>query len=345
MKFAVFYGVPTYREDNTWLHEELSKYSETRVVEVSDFWYKIGRFRPRSKLGVGIHAIIYFIQAIILIIKTNKDDVVFSRDHGSSLILSCLTNMFAIKRKIVAFNWIEMPKKHYKKIAYYALKNSDYMPVVNDERLLIKIRNEFKLSKVHGFFFPDTYNIKDAFNVPKIKRGKYIFCGGVNNRDWDTVIGVAKDNPDKIFKFAVNRYWWLYRDDDLPNNIQMYFDLSESEYYKLLRGAYLSVVALKEDKVSGLINIIKSHQYGIPCITNNMGVAELYIPKMYKENLIYDNKRCVEELGRKINYIYNLNDASYLQICKGLQRYLKEKFSPIKLVEQLISDLNLQKYL
>lgn len=342
MKFAVFYGVPTYRDDNTWLHEELSKYSDTRVIEVSDFWYKIGRFHPRSKLGIGIHVIMYFIQAIILILRTNTDDVVFTRDHGSGLIMSCLTKMFNIKRKIIAFNWIEMPKRHYKKIATYALKNDDYIPVVNDKRLLANLKKELQLKDEKGLFFPDSYNIRDVFIKPKNKQEKYIFCGGVNNRDWDIVLDAAKENSDKEFKFVVNKYWWSYRDDDIPNNVQVYFDLSEEEYYKLLRGAYLSVVPLKEDKVSGLINIIKSHQYGIPCITNYMGVTELYIPQAYKGIMMYSNKDFVDDLNRKIRKIYDLSEDCYLYLCQELQEYLKERFSPNKLVNKLIVELKLE---
>lgn len=339
MKFAVFYGVPTYCDDNTWLHEELSKYSETRVIEVSDFWYKIGRFHPRSKLGIGIHVIMYFIQAIILILRTKTDDIVFTRDHGSGLIMSCLTKMFNIKRKIIAFNWIEMPKQHYRKIAEYALKNDDYIPVVNDKRLLAALKKEFQLNSVKGVFFPDLYNTKDSFIKPKIKQPKYIFCGGVNNRDWETVIKAAKKNEDKIFKIVVSKYCWRYKNYMLPSNIELFFDLAEDEYYSLLRGAYLSVVPLKYDKVSGLINIIKSHQYGIPCITNSKGVTSIYIPDELKNLLQYGGEDKAESVSKKLNYIYGMSGEEYLHVCNELQNYLIREFSPKKLVKELIQSI------
>ncbi len=340
MKFAVFYGVPTYRTDNIWLHEELSKYGDTRVIEVSDFWYMIGRFRPRSKLGIGIHVIMYFIQAVMLILRTNTDDIVFTRDHGSSLIMACLTKVFTIKRKIIAFNWIEMPKKHYKKIADYALKNDDYIPVVNDKRMLADLKDAFQLKNVKGVFFPDLYDTRDVFIKPKMKQEKYVFCGGVNNRDWETVIEVAQKNKHIMFKFVVSKYCWKYKRYMLPDNIEIFFDLDEDKYYKILRESCLSIVPLKYDKVSGLINIIKSHQYGIPCITNAKGVASTYIPYELRNLLQYGEEDKVECISKIINLIYDMDEKHYLKICDVLQNYLKEEFSPTILMRKLMKHIS-----
>lgn len=338
MKFAVFYGVPTYREDNTWLHEELSKYGETRVVDVSDFWYKIGRWHQRSKIGILLHAFMYVIHALTIIINTNKNEIIVTRDHGSSLVLAWIIKTLNIKRIIIAFNWIEIPKKHYKYLAHAAFYMANYIPVVNDYRLMEKLRTGFAINKEKMLFFPDIYNTREKFIVPRTKKERYIFSGGTNNRDWDLLLKVARLNSDKKFKIVVNKYCWTYKVEYIPDNVTMFYDLTEKEYYQLMKEAFITIIPLKEDRVSGLINIIRSHQYGVPCITNNMGVTSLYYPSKYKNIMLYTNG--FDDLDKKINRIYDMKENIYIELATDLQLFLRNEFNPQKKVGELSKQIN-----
>ena len=340
MKFAVFYGVPTYREDNTWLHEELSKYGETRVLEVSDFWYRLGRWHPRSKCGIILHFLMYIAYSFIIMARTDKNDVIITRDHGSSLVLAWIISKLNIKRVVVAFNWIENPKSHYRKLAYDALKIEDYIPVVNNCKLIKQLQENLKIKKDRIIFFPDIYNAKEKFKVPDVQKERYIFSGGVNNRDWDLLFKVAEVNKDKKFKIVANKYFWNYKGKCELNNVTMYYDLAEEEYYQIMKNAYLTLIPLKEDKVSGLINIIRSHQYGVPCITNNVGSTALYYPSKYKENMLYSNDNKLVDLNKKINYLYTAEADIYFKIATDLQAFLKVEFSPKQQVYKLFTILD-----
>ena len=105
-----------------------------------------------------------------------------------------------------------------------------------------------------------------------------------------------------------------------------------------MKGAFLTVCPLKEDRVSGLINIIKSIQYGIPCVTTELNATSIYYSNNIKKELLYKiNQK--EDLKQKITNIFSLSKNEYLSIANQCQNYLQENFNPEKNIEKLVDKL------
>lgn len=342
MNFKVFYGVSLKYEDNTWLHKELSRYGTTEIIDVADFWFQLRQYKPRSVIGQLLHVFIAWIQAIKLILSTNKKDIIVTRSHNVSLVFMLIVRILHLKRRMVAYNWIDIPKKRYAKLARIALENENFIPVVNARWLMTAFREKYQLTDMKGIYIPDTYDINDVFLSPRDKKQKYIFAGGINNRDWQTLLRAASLEPNLQFKLVANKYLWQER--DIPFNVEVIFDLTPDKYYELLCGAYICVVPLKEDKVSGLINIIKAHQYGIPCVTVALGCTDIYYPPTQVDVCMYKAGEA-ESLAEKIRCIYAMSEKEYVTLGNALQCYLREEFSPTKLVKVLIDYLQHEQWI
>lgn len=142
------------------------------------------------------------------------------------------------------------------------------------------------------------------------RKGKYVFVGGVNNRDWATLISVSKEMKDIKFVIVSGKSNISYQGE--YENIKFYEEISSKKYYNLMKNAYITVCPLKENKVSGLINIIKSIQYGIPCISTNLYVTSKYYDNILREELLYE--LCdKEELKEKIQHMYEISSEEYIK--------------------------------
>lgn len=342
MQFKVFYGVSLEYEENKWLHKELSKHGQVKVVDVADFWYKLRRWQPHSFLGQLAHVFISWYQALKLVYQTDSQDIVITRSHGVGLIFMLIVNKLGLKRRMVSYNWIDIPKKRYVKLAKIAISQNNFVPVVNDRRLLSVIKDKFALKSMQGIFIPDTYDTEDEFLPPQIKVNKYIFAGGVNNRDWKTLLQVANKLPYIKFHLVVNKYLWQC--EFVPRNVNIHYDLSVEEYNALMKGASVCIVPLKEDRVSGLINIIKAHQYGIPAITTDMECTKIYYPLELRNTYLYKAGNS-ESLQAKVEGLLANSEVEYIGKTNRLQQYLKAEFSSDILVERLIGYLRQLKWL
>ena len=111
-----------------------------------------------------------------------------------------------------------------------------------------------------------------------------------------------------------------------------------------MKKSYITICPLKENRVSGLINIIKSIQYGIPCITTDLDVTSIYYPEEIKKDLLFERKN-EEELKRKIIECYSISKEKYIELATKLQKHLKENFNPNKNVKDLIDELKRRKFI
>ena len=337
-KILVFLDAPYIKSDYSWFYDYISEYGNVHLMTSNHIEYRLGRWRPMTFLGKIIHIIMYLKQSICILFQTTSNYIIITRSHGQGLIMNYLCRILHIKRMIVGFNWIDVPKKTYKKIAYYALINEHFIPVINDKRLEYKIKKLYSLKKWNGIFIPDTYDLKDLIIPPKPKNEKYVFSGGINNRDWLVLVEAARKTPEINYIIVVNKFVWDKLNINVPHNVKLYYDLNEDMYYKLMEGAYLTICPLKEDRVSGLINIIKSHQYGIPAISTDYHPVRQYYPECIKSAFLF---KCgdSQQLADLIKMNINLNDETYVKLSCVLQKHLLHNFNPRKQIAYLMGCL------
>lgn len=336
--FVLLYDCPLKNCDKLWLYEGLQKYGEVKVISTGTkkTYFRIARFMPRIKLGKILVLILTYYQVIRALFQSNKNDIMVTWNVSQGVVMENLCKRFNIKRKIISFCWIELPTRN-KKQFLTCLREKNFISIINNINLENDFKRMFKLKEWNGFFLPDVFDDKDEWiEIKDSIKKEYVFSGGVNNRDWSTLISAAEQTPNIKYILVTGK-------SDIKNkpqrdNITFYEELPANEYYKLMKGAYLTICPLKDNKVSGLINIIKSNQYGIPCITARLDVTTMYYPKEFKELLLY-SKNDVEDLKKCIIEMWRLKKEEYKGVAEKCQKYLRKNYDPSVNVDKLIAEI------
>lgn len=346
-KFVLLYDCPFKKCDKIWVYNGLKKYRMVKVIDIipKTTYLKLALFLPKIKIGKVMLRFVVFFQSFRAIISSNKNDIIIVWNYMGGILMNQLLSFFKVKRKVVSFCWIDLPrKKNYKKVKK-CLLNNNFIPIINDKRLEKKLVDLFDLETWNGLFLPDVYDDKEKFLDPiyiEDKNNRYCFAGGLNNRDWDVLIDCAKKLKEIKFVIVSNR--GAIERDDIPENVQLYEDLEKKEYYKMMKESFITICPLKEDRVSGLINIIKSIQYGIPCITTKLEVTSQYYPLKAKSNLLYQQNDIID-LINKIKKTWDITQKDYEKIVNKLQKHIKNEFDPNNNVKKLYSKLKKKKWL
>ena len=339
-RFILLYDCPLRKCDKIWLYNGLRKYRETKVVSTLSpkSYFEISRFMPKIKIGKIIRTILVCVQAFRAVIVSGRGDIIvtWSRDQGC--VVGTLCRILKRKRKIVSFNWLGLPSRTTKLIKR-CFNDEDFMPIVNNISLRSAFMSFFELKKWNGVFLPDVFDNSEPFcAVEYRKQDKYVFAGGINNRDWNTLFKSIEKTPDIKYIIVSNR-------GDIDNDASAKFpnvivkeNLSAPEYYSLMKKAFVVVCPLKENRTSGLINILKSAQFGIPCISTNLEVTSIYYSQKNKLNLLF-KRNDAADLRKKILKIYDLDEKTYLEMTADFQNYIKVEFDPKNNVEKLIEEL------
>ena len=345
-KFILLYDCPIDKCDKIWLFDGLKKIADVKIIKtgIRISYFKLSRMFPKLKIGKIFLRFFVLVQSLKAIIYSDEEDIIVTWSNFQGVLLSTLCMRFRINRKIVSFNWIDLPdESKYKKIKKI-LENKKVMPIINAKYLEKEFIKKFKLKKWNGFFLPDVFDDKEEFKMAEYeKKEKYCFAGGVNNRDWETLIDALKELPEMKCIIVAGKN--DINSNQLPNNVMHLEEISAKEYYNLMKGAFLTICPLKENKVSGLINIIKSIQYGIPCIATNSDVTSIYYPERLKQSELLYKKNDKESLEKSLKYCWNLSKDEYIQLSKEMQKHLKNNFNPYIIIETLKKELIKRKWI
>lgn len=342
-RFVLLYDCPIGKCEKTWLLNGLRKHGDVKMISTltKRSYFELSRLYPRLKLGKVLRLSFVFLQCIRGLVLSNKNDVivVWSRDQGC--IFENLCSFFRRRRRIVSFNWLNTPTKHIGRIRH-AFNNENFLPIVNNKSLEKDFVNLFNLKKWNGLFLPDAYdNSVDFKDVSYKKTDKYIFSGGVNNRDWSTLLSVAKETP--TIKYVIVCDKGAINNSGLPN-VAIMENISSDKYYSLMSDSFITICPLKENRVSGLINIMKSAQFGIPCISSSLDVTRMYYSSSQKDLLLYKRSSSAE-LKNKVADLFNLERDDYLRVASDFQDYIRNSFNPEKNVEKLIKKLRAKRWI
>lgn len=337
------YDCPMKKCDKLWLYEGLKKYGNVRVIPCFSrvSYFRILRFLPRLGVGKIVVVILMLIRSIVCIFFSNKDDIVVVWSNRQGYVLDSLCRKLRIKRKIVSFNWIHLIR-HHKTMVAKSFNNDCFMPIINNRELKDSFIRIFDLKKWNGLFLPDVFDDKINFKKPTYKQnGKYIFAGGSNNRDWGLLMRVAEKTPNIEYVIVCDK--GAIREKHLKN-VVIKENIKSDEYYFLMEKAYLTVCPLVENRSSGLINIAKSAQFGIPCICTRFGVTKMYYSRGCKKSLLYESGN-FDELKNKIVDMYDLDKTKYLDIATDFQKYIETEFNPERNIEKLMEELKRREWI
>ena len=231
------------------------------------------------------------------------------------------------RRNIISFNWLTPSSGKRTRFLYVsALNNPAFTAIINSGDTRERLRQAYGAGERERIvYIPDVYDDGEPFQFPIYrKENRYCFMGGRANRDWELLWKLAESCPDISFVAVAAKADWQER-KELPN-IDLKFDLPAKEYYRLLQESYLPVFLLKDEKVSGLINIVKSVQFGKPVLATDLPAVSMYYPKTCRTSLVPAGE--LEYLKERLYGIYGYTKQEYEEHVRLMEEHIKNKFSP-----------------
>ena len=181
-------------------------------------------------------------------------------------------------------------------------------------------------------FIPDSYDSRIGFQKPYRRETVYCFTGGENNRDWKFLMKLAERLPETEFVCAAYETYFKQQVNHLPGNVSVYYSLPAEEYYALMKGATIILLPLRDDRVSGLINITHAAQYGQVCISTRTKATELY----YREDLgRFLPERDPGKWVETLSYLIHCSNDEFVSVASGFQDYIRHQFNPEEIAKEL----------
>lgn len=323
-KIVIIYDCPLKECDKLWLRDELVK--RGYIVKTVTFFCRISNIEQRGKTGKIAARLMTLWQCIKGMTVSKKGDTVICWSQWSGLFFNMLPG--AKKRQIISYNWLTpIPNAKTRFLYVNALQNKNLTVIVNSPETKEKICQGYGVEGIENIvYIPDVFDNKEDFMTPVYqKKDRYCFSGGRANRDWELLKRIAEECPQISFKFVAVKSDWD-NTNRMPSNAEVFFDLEPEKYYALLKNSYMSVYPLKEERVSGLINILKSVQMGKPVLTTDIAFTKKYFPEEYKDCLLpFADK---EGWKREVEKVWNYREEEYICQVTGMQKHVKASFAP-----------------
>lgn len=335
-KCFILYDCPSEKNDKRWLTDELRK-NKIEVIEVATkkISSKLMRSGIKGKFEVVISIII---QSVYTLNKSQNEDVIICWSSLTGMIFNMISYFCGNHHRIIAMNWLSPAEK--KSWRYFLEKavfeNRNAIITVNTKGISQQWCEYFGTGGdcANKFIFlPDVYSSSNFIVPMKKGHGKYCFSGGMNNRDWRKIINLAYELPKIKFICVALEKDWKSKIEKMPDNIEVYFNIESEKYYKIMKEAHIILLPLLEDRPSGLINILKSAEYGILCCTSDTTATRQYYGEYNKDLLISGSLNCWKE---ELEKIWNMDNKEYIEKVEQFQLYIKKKFSPESAVKRLL---------
>lgn len=319
-KIFILYNFPTKEH---WLAESLSERFGKENVSVIKIKRRVHDSASGGRLNTLRSAPVLALQCLKTLFKSKRNDVIVCWNPKYATVLNFISLLLFKKRRIIGLHWLSPKSKGLRRSLERSFaKRSRNSLVVNAEANVNAWKTHLSLKNAENIYYlPDSYG-KAEFYDYKLKPERYCFAGGMNDRDWTLLAETAAKLKDVKFVCVALEKHFKSQVNNVPQNLKVYFNLPEDEYYSLMQNAYLSVVMLKRGDAAGLINLIKSAAYCIPCVSTFTSATEKYYDGDY---LTVKNP---DEWAHKISDIFALNERDYKALCIKYRDFIKQKFSP-----------------
>lgn len=282
----------------------------------------------------------YLKVALNALFRSKKPDIIICFLDVMAFYLYILSRIFGKKRNIIAVNIMFNDNKslitRIKRILFRVmLKNRHVFPTITSASLKLYYQSIFNLPLKEFFLVHDCYGkyieLKKDF---KIGNG-YVFCGGSNSRDWNTLINTAKLLP-KI-KFVIVGPSKNILGENIPENIDYYYNIGYSKFNSLMENSSLIVLPLITQSPAGLIVLLSAGLMTKAVITTDNATMREYITN--KENGILVNIGDPVSFANQIeSLIYDIDRLK--EFGEKLHQKIEELSSPEAFANKLIKIVN-----
>lgn len=332
-KIYILFDCPDEQNDKKWLIDEISKiYQKVYSVSINKTLSVLLRQGIKGRMET--HWIMLN-QAYRVLKLSKENDLIICWNQTEGLYTNLLSILKGNKRKLILMNWLTpQSSKRRKKLLTSAAANPRVKIIVNSPESPEKWRKALNLSSCDNFqVVPDVYDSSIPFSVIESKEQKYCFTGGMNNRNWKMLMEMAKTLEDIQFVCVTLKDDFTRQVTDIPENVKVYYDTPASQYYELMKNAYLILLPLLDDRVAGLINILRAAQYGVPCMITYTYATAQYYGKSSEKLLMTDNlSEWIENI--RAWYLYDVD--TYRIETEKFCDFIKCEFSPEQAAKRIV---------
>lgn len=328
---TVIYDCPQSSCDKAWVYEYVQQsFPQAKAVYAKG---TLSRLLRGNKLKY-----IYVLLDLLMrsIRQSRQADTVIIWGKRIAILLNVYFRLFSPQTKLLSFNWLTPSLRKHNRLTTWALKNPNFIAVVNDKNSIALYKQRYNLPHTRNFcYLPDVYDTHTPFvaNNTRSPQSTYFFTGGMNNRDFGLILKVARMFPQHQFVIIALKKAWQFKPQDVPANVMVKFDTTSKEYYDTMSNARAVLLPLLDNRVAGLINIAKSIQFGTLCVVSRTPASQIYFTK--PDYLIEIGN--LESLQQAICRVEKLTPAAYQQEIRALQTYLKDNFAPHIIMNQLFA--------
>ena len=268
--------------------------------------------------------------------KSTPDDIIISGCFLPGVFMAFIDSLFRINRRIYALNIITYERKglinKIRKTLYRrAFIKTNLISTCDSEETINKVEEYLNIPKGRIFFLRDCSGEENEFEDTKIYEDKYIFSGGMSNRDWETLFNAANMCKELKFKVVVQQKNWD-NSIKIPQNVEMYYDLPLEQFNDMIRKSYKVVIPLKENMTSGLVVMLSAIRKGKVVITTETEFTRNFYDKRLYDTGLYEIHNS-KDLAKKIKY--NISEDEYKDMLFIHQKYLRENCSPEVITNEL----------
>lgn len=338
-KIYIVYDCPWNECDKPWLYEGLYKTYGKRVIRIDP---KYNLFKL-SQMGILGKIKRYFINMYLILkvaLNSQNNDIIICWNSFVGLFMK----LFCKNKIVLSLNWLTPNRNRFKKLKVYCFKQKTFFASVNTIESISLWENVLSLKDGKQFFYlPDVPSSNVSYKILPKNKDKYCFTGGINNRDWEMIIKIARRNPEWSFVCCANEKTFKEAQEQLyyeqcPSNMKVFFDIPADEYYELMSKSSLVLLPLKVNRVSGLINLLKANQYGLLTISSSIPGISAYYPKELYDLLIPLGNDILFE--NKIAEILNYDVQKYIMLVEKMRKHQRDNFSQDKAIECILKIVN-----
>lgn len=321
--------------DKDWLVEELSEHYGCSRISVIRLSISSVEMEVRAGAWGKMLNLYHTIQpSIRVLLHSKKDDIIICWGAYAGVIVNLLSRITLLNRKLIFPGWLT-PVKRQKTylLSKFAATNKNCHITITSPELEALWEKHLNIKSIGNFhYLPDMFEDNLGYRSVQFRRDGYYFSGGMANRDWGLLMKIATALPTVKFKCIALQKDFEQKVSWKPDNVEVFYNTDSNTYYELMSNAKCILLPLFDcNIVSGLINIIRSAQHGIPCyVTKTIATSQYY------EDMDFLLKNNAEEWIRQIKKIEGLNAEEFIRKTECYQNYIRYHFSRERIAIQFI---------
>lgn len=222
-----------------------------------------------------------------------------------------------------------------KRILRFLLKDSK-VTLIAQSPIEVEYYSPMMINKVH--FVPyceDKVDENPTKNNIMSDSQNYIFTGGYTNRDYPLIFECAHAMPMVNFVIVMSSLNRGDIPDNIPSNIQMFFDLPAEDFFELQYKSDCIIVPLKKDVgASGQMLCLGAIKRKKPVIYCNLSSISYYFP-IKKMGISYERNN-IHSLVQAVEYFYTLSLQDISEMVELTYNNYCDNFTRQSQYEQLV---------